>query len=221
MPVYSLQLFHNITRTAEGRLAIFTRFGDESRCQPGDSLRYVGTLTAELPEPAAGLERAFEAGNSPTDLAHTRAYRQWAVRALSVGDVVIVRVPGGRRCLAAACQPVGWAPVDLAGLRFVPAFARTYVLHADGSVTGPYTPAELVTGWTVHPAPDQGMTLVDVADLREGFAVGHAWLTDPLSRPDGVPQVLTAVAVGQTAAGRIRVRALTARTTGTGEGGAR
>jgi hypothetical protein len=135
--------------------------------------------------------------------------------------VVLVRVPYGQRCLAAVCQPVGWAPVDLAGLRFVPAFARTYVLHDDGSVTGPHTPAELVTGWTIHPTPDEGMTLADVADLREGFRTGHAWLTDPLSRPDRVPYELVAVAVGQTAAGRIRVRALTARPTGAVEGNAR
>jgi hypothetical protein len=221
MNVYGLEFWHNVTRTRDGRLAIFTRFGDESRCQPGDSLRYVGTLTAELPEPAAGLEWAFEAGNSPADLPHVRVYRSWMVRSFSCGDVLISRTPDGQRCLAAVCQPVGWAPVDLAGLRFVPAFARTYVLHADGSVTGPHTPAELVTGWTVHPAQGQGMTLVEVADLREGFAVGRSWLTDPLSRPDGVPDALVAVAVGQTRAGRIRVRALTARTTGTGEGGAR
>jgi hypothetical protein len=221
MSVFSVEVFHNVTRTAEGRLAIFTRFGPEPRCQPGDSFRYVGALTADLPEPAAGLALAYEAGNSPADLPHTRAYRAWSVRAVSPGDVVLVRVPYGQRCLAAVCQPVGWAPVDLAGLRFVPAFARTYVLHADGSVTGPHTPAELVTGWTLHPTPGEGMTLVEVADLREGFRTGHAWLTDPRSRPDGVPEALAAVAVGQTHAGRIRIRALTARTTGTVEGSAR
>jgi hypothetical protein len=202
-------VFHNVTRTRQGRLAIFTRFGAQSRCQPGDSLRYVGALTTDLPEPAAGLGNACEAGNSPADLPHTRAYRAWRVRSLSAGDVVIVRLPDGQRCLAAVCQPVGWAPVDLAGLRFVPAFARTWLLHADGSVTGPHTPAELVTGWTLHPTPDEGMTLVQVADLAEGFRTAHAWLTDPQTRPDEVPQALAAVAVGQTRTGRIRIRALT------------
>jgi hypothetical protein len=99
---YTVTVLHNVTRTPEGRTAIFDR--DDTRCLPGDVLRQVGTLTITADTPAAALEAVYEAGNAPFDTPQVREYRSWRVRSLCAGDVLEVQ-PGG---LVLACEPMGW-----------------------------------------------------------------------------------------------------------------
>jgi hypothetical protein len=176
MPTYRIEFLLNVTRTPEGRLAVFDRHGTPSRCRAGDVLQLAGTLTADLDHPGEGLEYAFEAGNTPQDLPQARTYRSWSCRSVSPGDVVRVATPDGRECLTSACLPLGWEPVDLADYRIADPRARTFLVLDDATVTGPHTREEVTLQWRDHPAA-AGNQIVD-ADLAQALRAARQRIRD-------------------------------------------
>lgn len=91
---YLFDILHNITRTDEGRLAIYDR--DEGpRARPDDTLQRVGTLTVEAASLEGALEAVYEAGNAPFDTPQVREYRSWRVRSVSF--------PGNFACCGRSC----------------------------------------------------------------------------------------------------------------------
>lgn len=93
-------------------LAIFRRMpkDDKAPIEPGDRLRYVGTLNfPDLTKPDWGVldvcNAAYAAGNAPGG-PNVEEYRSWQVRSLSVGDVVLTEGE------AFACAPYGWTKID-------------------------------------------------------------------------------------------------------------
>lgn len=112
---YMVDVYHNVTRTEEGRTAIFDRDGDQ-RAQPGDTLVHVGTLTVQAGSLEGALEAVYEAGNAPFDTPQVREYRTWHVRSLCAGDVVSVTAVDGCELPQPevfSCEPVGWVQTAL------------------------------------------------------------------------------------------------------------
>lgn len=99
-------------------LAIFRRMPPEhvAPIEPGDRLKYIGTLDLEL-DIAPGTDAlavaeyaghaAYAAGNSPYEGDQgVTTYRTWNVRSLSIGDVIVA---GGK---ALAVADYGFTEID-------------------------------------------------------------------------------------------------------------
>lgn len=99
---YYVEVLHNVTEDEDGRMAIFSRYGDQERFQSDDVMETVWTGEIVVDEPQEDLFQKIYGmfnGGSPNFIG-SDAYPH---RSLSPGDAIIIDEADFWYC-----EPTGW-----------------------------------------------------------------------------------------------------------------